>query len=125
MKNKLFAMDTFFYNSVGYYPFETRCDMLRELGYDGMYFLFWGDWPVTWADFPKLATVKEKFGLEVAGVYLTLDIGRGESDVGNAKVLRALETMHGCRSIELGLTRADQPAERADETTDPVALRWL
>ena len=34
MKHSVYAMDTHFYNSIGSYPYEVRCEMLRELGLD-------------------------------------------------------------------------------------------
>lgn len=34
MTYKFYAMDFAFYNSMGIYSFEARCEMLKEIGYD-------------------------------------------------------------------------------------------
>ena len=37
-KHQVFAMDTCFHNSiVGTYPYNVRCEMLVELGFDAIY----------------------------------------------------------------------------------------
>lgn len=125
MAAKLFAMDTWFYNSTGHYSFETRAEMLKELGYDGMYYLFWCDWPSTWNDFPKLATLQEKFGLEVAAVYQVYDLSKPEGDVANRRVVETLERMEGCSTLDLGLAGTGGGWMASDPLHDPAALKTL
>ncbi len=125
MPAKIFAMDTWFYNSTGHYSFETRAEMLKDLGYDGMYYLFWCDWQSTWDDFSKLATVREKFGLEVAAVYQVLDLSLPESHPSNRKVVDTLERMEGCTTLDLALTGTGCEWKPSDPLHDSAALRAL
>lgn len=61
---------------MGIYSFEARCQMLKEIGYDAPYLSVWhGE---RWRDVEKLKDVKEKYGLDVAGVYVVLDLSLGE-----------------------------------------------
>lgn len=65
--NALFALDTWFYNSLGSYNLEAKCEMLAELGYDGINLTLWSD--QSWADVARIPEIKERFGIEVTGVY--------------------------------------------------------
>ncbi|MDL5053617.1 sugar phosphate isomerase/epimerase family protein [Oscillatoria laete-virens NRMC-F 0139] len=125
MAAKVFAMDTWFYNSTGYYPLETRAEMLKELGFDGMYFLFWGNQPSAHLEFPTLGTVKEKYGLEVAGVYQTYDISKPETDEGNAMALRTTAEMQGCSTIDLALTGFGGSLKCSDTAHDAAAIKVI
>lgn len=58
MENGLpfYAMDFAFYNSMGIYSFEARCEMLKEIGYDATHLSVWhGE---RWRDVEKLKNVK-------------------------------------------------------------------
>jgi len=118
-------MDTWFYNSTGYYPLATRAEMLKEIGYDGMYFVFWGNLPSVRAEFPTLGNVKEKYGLEVAGVYQTYDISKPDTEEGNAMALRTSEEMEGCPTIDLALTGFGGSLKCSDTEHDTAALKVI
>lgn len=99
-------MDTFFYNSLGAYEWNARCEMLRELGFEGTYLTLWSE--DAWADLSQVRHVRERFGIDVAGIYWTLDLDdRGGA---NALFLQALRdenrVPHGAR-FEIAIVGAD------------------
>jgi sugar phosphate isomerase/epimerase len=96
MLNKVHALDSFFYNSMGVYQFQSQCEMLAEIGFDGITVSVWGGKPLT--NLSLLPTVKEKHGLEIAGLYLVLHEGR------NDKILQhIIESVEGVELIELAV----------------------
>ena len=123
MAFKLFAMDTFFTNSLGCYEFDARCEMLAELGYDGTYLTLFND--TDWGNLSKLTTVKERYGLEVAGVYAGFDIAGDESHEGNRRILDMVETLEGCASVELSMISSDASLKPSDPQGDKRAVSWL
>ena len=110
MPSLIYAMDTAFYHSLGAYPFAARCEMLRELGYDATYLTLWS--AAAWEDVPLLASVPARYGLQVAAVYITLDITAPPDHPGNAGILQLLETLEGCATVELALQAGDPPCRR-------------
>src|SRR5687768_4335386 len=116
MPYRVYAMDTYFYNSITRYPFEVRCEMLAELGYDATYLTCWSE--QSWKDVPKLAKVKATYGLDVAAVYGVADLIAGL----DAKLLNLFETLEGCPTIELAIKSAadDDAAARFFETVLPI-----
>ena len=105
-------MDTFFYNSLGAYTWSARCEMLRELGFDGTYLTLWSE--AAWADLSEVRHARERFGIEVAGIYWTLDLDdRGGANHLFLQALRDQEQVpHGSR-FEIAIVGAD--AFRADD----------
>jgi sugar phosphate isomerase/epimerase len=72
------ALDSFFYTSMGVYAFESQCEMLAELGYDGITVSAWGGTPST--DLSQLPAVRARHGLEVPLIELAVQTslnGRG------------------------------------------------
>jgi sugar phosphate isomerase/epimerase len=96
MAHRIHALDSFFYSSMGVYAFQTQCEMLAELGYDGITVAAWGGIPLT--DLSLLPAVKEKHGLEVEGLYLVLHEGRNDH-----LVREIVETVEGVELIELAI----------------------
>jgi len=123
MSYRLFAMDTYFYTSLGAYEFDARCEMLRELGYDATYLTTWNE--AAWNDVLKLPSVKARFGLDVAAVYATWDIAGGDDHAGNQRIVRLIETLEGCNHVELAVRTTDQKIAMSDPTHDARMLRWL
>ncbi len=72
LRPRLYAMDTFFYNSLGVYPWSARCEMLSSLGFEGTYLTLWSE--AAWADLSEAGHARQRFGIEVAGIYWTLDL---------------------------------------------------
>ncbi|WP_053376278.1 sugar phosphate isomerase/epimerase family protein [Paenibacillus sp. FJAT-27812] len=119
----VYAMDTFFYNSLGHYPFEVRCEMLRELGYDAAYLTLWDE--QAWTDLEKLPQVKDDYGLDIAAVYAVLDVTLPKEHTEAAKIVAMLETIQGCSRVELALTMGDSRYVPSDPDGDRLALEWL
>jgi sugar phosphate isomerase/epimerase len=123
MPATVYAMDTNFYNSLGAYDFDARCEMLRELGYDATYLTLWSD--AAWEDVPRLSTVKERYGLDVAAVYATLDIADHPDDEENGRIVDLVATIEGCDIIELSMRSSDPNVSKSDPAGDVAASRWL
>ncbi len=114
--NSVYAMDTYFTNSLGVYPWEMRCEMLRELGYNETYLTLWSE--DAWEDLPKIAHAFNDFGLHVSGVYWTLDLDdRGGA---NHRFLEAMPTLPAATRIELAIV-----GESAFDVDDARLKSWL
>ncbi|WP_297835428.1 TIM barrel protein [Pseudomonas sp.] len=96
MAHPIHALDSFFYSSMGVYAFQTQCEMLAELGYDGITVAAWGGTPLT--DLTLLPSVNEIHGLKVEALYVVLHEGRND-----AMVKRIVETVEGIELIELAV----------------------
>jgi sugar phosphate isomerase/epimerase len=103
---RLYAMDTFFFNSLGAYTWNARCEMLRELGFEGTYLTLWSE--DAWADLSEVRHARERFGIEVAGIYWTLDLDdRGGANHLFLQALRDEERVpHGAR-FEIAIVGAE------------------
>lgn len=128
MPHALYAMDTSFYHSLGAYHVDARCEMLKELGYDATYLTIWDEpaWEeATWRDASRVAEVKSRHDLDIAAVYATLDIGAPDDHPGNARVLRLLDTLVGCDTVELSIIGNGTRLRPSDPAGDGAAERWL
>jgi sugar phosphate isomerase/epimerase len=96
MTHPVHALDSFFYTPMGIYAFQSQCEMLAELGYDGITVSAWGGTPYT--DLSLLPTVKARHGLDVAALYLVLHEGRND-----AALRRIVEAVEGVELIELAV----------------------
>ncbi|RZI68365.1 MAG: xylose isomerase, partial [Pseudomonas sp.] len=96
MTHSIHALDSFFYSSMGVYAFQTQCEMLAELGYDGITVSAWGGTPLT--DLTLLPGVEAKHGLKVEGLYLVLHEGRND-----LLLRRIIESVEGVELIELAV----------------------
>jgi sugar phosphate isomerase/epimerase len=96
MAHRIHALDSFFYSSMGVYAFQTQCEMLAELGYDGMTVAAWGGTPLT--DLSLLPGVPKQHGLRIEGLYLVLHEGRNDT-----LIRRIVETVEGVELIELAV----------------------
>mgnify|MGYP005836893801 CR=1 FL=1 len=118
----VFAMDTYFYTSLGAYAFDVRCEMLAELGYDATYLTLWS--AEAEADIPRLAYVKARYGLDVAGVYTTLDIASAPAGSA-AHVLELIETLPIPTQVAVALYAEAPGRAQSDATLDNQALPWI
>jgi sugar phosphate isomerase/epimerase len=119
MAHPIHALDSFFYSSMGVYEFQTQCEMLAELGYDGITVAAWGGTPLT--DLTLLPSVKDQHGLKVEGLYVVLHEGRND-----ALVRRIIETVDGVELIELAIqtsTNGTPAILRFIESLLPIAER--
>ncbi|MQB56063.1 sugar phosphate isomerase/epimerase [Rahnella sp. RcJ3] len=96
MMHQIHALDSFFYTSMGVYKFQSQCEMLAELGFDGITVSAWGGTPYT--DLAQLPSVKSQYGLNVSGLYLVLHEGRNDS-----AIQRIVESVEGVELIELAV----------------------
>jgi sugar phosphate isomerase/epimerase len=95
MNRPLHHMDFIFQTKLGTYPLAAQCEMLAELGYQGLTVSAWSQ------DLQSLASVKPRWGLDVGAVYLIYRPGL------EAFVTRIVESIEGCTSIELALHSGD------------------
>jgi sugar phosphate isomerase/epimerase len=119
MAQRIHALDSFFYSSMGVYAFQTQCEMLAEIGYDGITVAAWGGTPLT--DLSLLPGVREKHGLHIEGLYLVLHEGRND-----ALIRRIVETVEGVELIELAIqtsVNGTQAILRFIESQLPIAER--
>lgn len=123
MSYKLYGMDTYFYNSLGGYSFETRCEMLKELGYDATYLTMWND--EAWEDVLKLDQVHKKYGLDVAAVYCTVDISESITGATNSKIINLVENLKGCDTVEIMMLCGNGSLSPSDEAGDNKAISLL
>jgi sugar phosphate isomerase/epimerase len=78
-----------------------------------------------WRDAAKLSSVKQKYGLDVAGVYVVLDLSLGESHPRNEGILTLLETIEGCSTVELAIQSVGNHIRPSDSAGDDFAVKWL
>ncbi len=119
----LYAMDTYFRTPQGLYPFDVRCEMTAELGFDATYLTAGTD--EKWADVPQLADAKSKYGLDVAAVYVMLDVPLGPEHPANRRIENLFHTLEGCRNVEIAIRTIAPDAKRSDPAYDATAVRWL
>jgi sugar phosphate isomerase/epimerase len=110
----LFAMDTGFFNTLGSYQLEARCEILRELGFDGIYHTLWSE--PAWQDVASLGAVAGRFGLDVAGVYVTADISQPPASPGNARAAALADVLDGVANVEVALlASAPRPGSELED----------
>jgi sugar phosphate isomerase/epimerase len=113
----IFAMDTCFYSGQGSYALDARCEMLRELGYDGTYLTLWDD---ASSDLARLGDVARAHDLVVAGVWGRLDVAAGEADA-NRVMFDSAPRLGGLTRLELGVSDSRSPDRRYDSSDDDEA----
>jgi sugar phosphate isomerase/epimerase len=119
----VYAMDTYFYTSLGSYDFEIRCEMLKELGYDATYLTAWSD--AAWNDVPKLRDVRRRHGLEVASVYTMYDLSKAPDEDDNGRICRLIQTIEGCHNVQISIKESRGRYLPSDSSGDSDALRAL
>jgi sugar phosphate isomerase/epimerase len=122
MSLRLYGMDVGFYSHLGAYPLETRCAMLAELGFDATNLTLWSE--PAWEDLPRLHDAAASAGLEVASVYLTIDLA---APLDHPETRRALDAISasGTTPTELTLRFSDDRHALSDPAGDGAALAFL
>lgn len=116
----VYAMDTFFYSSLGNYDFTARCQILSELGYDGTYLTVWSEQAAR--DIPLLATIPAMHKLSVCGVYFMLNIADEQAV---RHTISQIASVPVATTIELAVY-ADQPNMHQQDTLyDHLLLQYL
>jgi len=116
-------MDFAFYNTIGLYDFEARCEMVKELGYDGISFSIWSG--IQWKDCLKYKSVKEKYGLKVVSTYVVLNLDHPPEHPHNEGILTLLENIEGCNTIDLAIQSAGRVIPKSSVIGDGPAFKWL
>ncbi|MGP6173404.1 sugar phosphate isomerase/epimerase family protein [Corynebacterium sp. A21] len=122
MTHSLYAMDTFFSNSMGTYDFETRAQILQQLGYDATYLSLFG--PQGWAEAERLTEVKQ-YGIDVAAVFVPVDLSQGTQSPQAQRVLNLLERLEGTDTVELPILSVGRQYPRSAAAGDAVAIDFL
>ncbi|MDV7212789.1 sugar phosphate isomerase/epimerase family protein [Azotobacter beijerinckii] len=91
MNHPAHAMDFIFQTRLGTYPLAAQCEMLAELGYQGLTVSWWSQ------ELAELPRVKERWGLDVGAIYAIYRQGL------ESRLVRLFESVEGCGSIELAL----------------------
>lgn len=94
MRHALHHMDFIFQTKLGTYPLATQCEMLAELGYDGITVSAWGGTPST--DLSQWPAVSARNGLELSALHTVLHEGRNDAVLRNI-----IEQVEGVPLIEL------------------------
>lgn len=114
MKRSLHHLDFIFQTRQGVYPLATQCEMLAEIGYQGITVSSWSK------ELRDLPSVKSRFGLKVMSSYLIYRRGLEKY------VLDIFERIEACPVIELAL-HSGQTVTDADrriiELVLPIAER--
>ncbi len=123
MAYRVYAMDTCFFTPHGNYDFDVRCEMLRELGYEGTYLTLWSE--QAWADLERVPQVRQRHGLEVAAVYVTIDPWAPADHPERQRIRRLVETLEGCNAIEIATIRNRDGIGSSDPRGDDAAAAYL
>lgn len=116
----VYAMDTFFYTSLGSYNLYARCQMLNELGYDGTYLTVWN--ADAEADIHNLAEASSQHKLTVHGVYFMLNIADEHSV---QRTLALIEQVPLPTTIELAVYVDSPNRHQRDAHYDHLLVRYL
>jgi len=124
MNHRLYAMDTWFATDPQAYPFERRCEITAELGFDGTCLTLWDE--AAWEHLDELHRVRSRHGLDIASVYLPLTL----TDRGFAEEVRArwlIERLASCRRLELAIKGGDRwlPDDPSGRVVARAALERL
>lgn len=123
MKHFVFAMDTCLTNSiVGVYPYEIRCEMLAELGYDGIYVSLS---QTELQNASKMAVTKEQYGIKVTAAYGGFDISAEKSAPEVEQVAQLFDQLPGGCDLELSLSCQDNSIGRSSPDGDSRAMEKL
>ncbi len=123
MTNKTYTMDFAFYNSLGVYNFDAQCEMVKDIGYDGIQRSIWDG--TRWEMCKDLASIKEKYDLDVAGVYIVLNLDFPLDHAHNTGILTMLENIQGCKMVDLAIQSAGSGLQPSSPQGDEIIIEWL
>lgn len=123
MAQKYFAMDFAFYSTMGVYSFRDCCEITRAVGYDAMLLSIWDG--RNWEQATEMETMKSRYGVEPAGVYVVLNLAVGEEDPRNAGIVTMLETMPEGSKVQLAIQTAAPNLRPSDPAGDLPVTAWL
>jgi sugar phosphate isomerase/epimerase len=123
MEHKYFAMDFAFYSSMGVYRFQDCCEISKAVGYDAMLLSIWDG--RNWELAKELGTMKERFGIDAAGVYVVLNLAQRPDDPRNSGILTMMETMPLDSTVQLAIKTAAPQLRPSDPAGDDAVEAWL
>jgi sugar phosphate isomerase/epimerase len=122
MSRKFYAMDTGFFHELGDYPLPVRCEMLKELGFDGTYLTLWDFKAQSWKDLEAIGEESSRHGLEVTGIYTMLDLDdTGERD----RILQFVPSLPPGCALEIAIKSSRDTFGKSSDAGDDRALRLL
>ncbi len=97
--------------------------MMKKIGYDGLHFSAWDG--TRWAAVEQIIGAKERHGIAVSGIYIVLDLRYGADHPHNTGILRMLEHLQECDTVNLSIRGAGPGLEPGDaQGLEPVRA-WL
>ncbi|MFK3724310.1 sugar phosphate isomerase/epimerase family protein [Pseudomonas monteilii] len=114
MHHPIYAMDFIFQTNLGTYSLQAQCEMLSELGYQGLKVSSWS------SELEYLAKVQSSWALEVGAVYAIYRPGF------ESRLIALAESLEGCQCIQLALHSGTSITEgdvRMIETLLPICER--
>ena len=114
MQHAIHAMDFIFQTHMGTYSLQSQCEMLSELGYQGLGVSAWS------RELDQLGQVRPSWGLEVGGVYAIYRPGL------EGRLVQLVERLEGCTQLQLALHSGDEVSEadyRLLESLLPICER--
>lgn len=124
MKNKVYAMDTYFGSKMGRYPTEAGIEMIAELGYDGLHYTF--NNPIVGPqEVGELPALCRKHGIELTAVWGNINTHFEPEHTVRGLNRSLLENHPEGVALELSLwALAGEPAP-SDEKGDEAAMEAL
>ena len=119
----VYALDFAFYSSSGVYDFGAQCEMMKAIGYDGLHFSAWDG--RRWQTTRQLADAKNKYGIDISGIYIVLDLSQGADHPVNSGILTMLEHLEGCTTVNLSIRSAGAGLKPGDERGYEPVQAWL
>jgi sugar phosphate isomerase/epimerase len=119
----LLGMDVGFFNSLGAYPLDVRCEMLAELGYSATNLTLWSE--PAWADLDRLSATATAHGLAAASVYATVDVSAPNDAPENLRVLEMISRLEGIATVELAILQTNASIPSSSQTGDSAATRFI
>lgn len=123
MSNPLYATDSCFHHSLGFYPLTVRCEMLRELGYDATTLTLRDE--QAWNDAAELAHIYKQHRISVAHVHAALDVAGDDNHPPNTRILHLLANLEGSATLELSVYSSDRSLKPSDARADEAMAPWL
>ena len=123
MKHFIFAMDTCFSNSiVGVYPYDIRCEILKELGFGGIYVSLS---PQELQNAPKMAFTEKEYGLKVTAAYGGVDIALDNDSPNVQQTIDLYDKLPDGCDLELSISCGDGKIEKSSADGDEKAMEKL
>ena len=123
MKHFVFAMDTCFWNSVvGAYPYDMRCEMLKELGFDGIYVSLS---PQELQNASKMAVTEKKYGLKVTAAYGGVDIALDNDSPNIQQTINLYDKLPDGCDLELSVSCSSGNIKPSSSDGDDKAIEKL